>query len=129
MQRTPDLAEFNIFYIDPETLRQELRYGYKMMAVLKSTPAWAQTNPAFGVRSVPAGLDLPVTDPRNTWAAFVGDIAKRYAGQIDTWAIWNEVEIPHRPQRRLQHLGRNPGAVLPALESGLARAPPIPTPG
>ncbi len=94
VQRTPDLAEFNIFYIDPETLRQELRYGYKMMAVLKSTPAWAQTNPAFGVRSVPAGLELPVSDPRNVWAAFVGDIAKRYAGQIDTWAIWNEVEIP-----------------------------------
>ena len=94
VQRTPSLEEFNLFYIDPETLRQELRHGYKMMAVLKSTPPWAQTNPAQGVRSVPAGLDLPVDDPGNTWAAFVKDIARRYAGRIDTWAIWNEVEIP-----------------------------------
>ncbi|MGH2369446.1 MAG: hypothetical protein ACRDI2_14750, partial [Chloroflexota bacterium] len=94
VQRTPNLDEFNIFYIDPGTLRQELRHGYQMMAVLKSTPPWAQTNPEYGVRSVPVGLDLPVDDPGNAWGAFVMDIAKRYAGQIDTWAIWNEVEIP-----------------------------------
>jgi hypothetical protein len=94
VQRTPDLNEFNYFYIDPETLRQERRYGYNMMAVLKSTPPWAQTNPAHGVRSVPAGLELSPSDPGNTWGAFVADIARRYAGEIDTWAIWNEVEIP-----------------------------------
>ena len=80
VQRTPNPEEFNLFYIDPETLRQELRHGYKMMAVLKSTPPWAQTNPAVGVRAVPAGLDLPADDPGNTWGAFVKDIARRYAG-------------------------------------------------
>jgi hypothetical protein len=35
-----------------------------------------------------------VDDPGNVWAAFVKDIVRRYAGRIDTWAIWNEVEIP-----------------------------------
>src|ERR671923_314639 len=83
--------DFNVFYIDQETLRHDLRHGYKVMAVLKSTPAWAQTDPSPQVRSVPQGLDLPIDDPGNAWAAFVKRIAKHYAGRIDTWAIWNEV--------------------------------------
>jgi hypothetical protein len=86
--------EFNIYYVDHETLRQDLRHGYKVMAVLKSTPGWAQTDPSKEVRSAPSGLDLPIDDPGNTWAAFVRWIASTYAGRIDTWAIWNEVEIP-----------------------------------
>lgn len=85
---------FNDFYIDGKTLAQERRYGYSMMAVLKSTPPWAQRNPELGVRSVPAGLDLPVDDPGNVWASFVRSMADYYKGRIDTWAIWNEVEIP-----------------------------------
>lgn len=86
--------DFNVFYIDQETLGQEIRHGYNVMAVLKSTPFWAQTNPAQAVRSVPRGLELPIDDPANTWAAFVKAMAGFYAGRIDTWAIWNEVEIP-----------------------------------
>ncbi|HEU5315225.1 MAG TPA: hypothetical protein VFX49_03905 [Chloroflexota bacterium] len=84
----------NTYNIDAETLRQDIRFGYKVMAVLKSTPAWAQADPTKAVRSVPRGLDLPIDDPGNTWAAFVRWMASRYAGRIDTWAIWNEVEIP-----------------------------------
>ncbi len=84
----------NTYNIDSETLRQDLRHGYKVMAVLKSTPLWAQVDPSKAVRSVPRGLDAPVDSPENTWATFVRWMASRYAGRIDTWAIWNEVEIP-----------------------------------
>ncbi|HEV2123338.1 MAG TPA: hypothetical protein VGW38_11255 [Chloroflexota bacterium] len=84
----------NTYYIDTEALRQEIRHGYQVMGVIRSTPEWAQTNPAFGVRSVPRGLDRPVDDPENAWAEFMRWMASRYAGRIDTWAIWNEVEIP-----------------------------------
>jgi hypothetical protein len=84
----------NTYNIDTETLRQDLRHGYKVMAVLKSTPAWAQVDPSRGVRSVPRGLDAPVDSAENLWATFVRWMAGRYAGRIDTWAIWNEVEIP-----------------------------------
>jgi len=84
----------NTYNIDAETLRQDIRHGFKVMAVLKSTPDWAQLDPAKAVRSVPRGLDLPLDDPGNVWATFVRWMASRYAGRIDTWAIWNEVEIP-----------------------------------
>ena len=84
----------NTYNIDAETLRQDIRHGFKVMAVLKSTPAWAQLDPSKAVRSVPRGLDLPIDDPANVWATFVRWMASRYAGRIDTWAIWNEVEIP-----------------------------------
>ena len=84
----------NTYNIDTETLRQDIRYGYQVMAVLKSTPAWAQSDPTKAVRSVPRGLDLPIDDPGNVWATFVRWMASRYRGRIDTFAIWNEVEIP-----------------------------------
>jgi len=86
--------DFNDFYLDAETLRQEQRYGFNLLGVLLSTPPWAQADPSHGVRSVPAGLDRPIDDPANTWARFVRQMARYYAGRIDTWAIWNEVEIP-----------------------------------
>jgi hypothetical protein len=85
---------FSDFYVDGNVLRREIRYGYKMMAVLRGTPEWARANPEHGLRSVPKGLDLPIDDPDNVWAGFVRNMVRYYAGRIDTWAIWNEVEIP-----------------------------------
>ena len=84
----------NTYNIDTEVLRQDIRHGFKVMAVLKSTPSWAQIDPSKAVRSVPRGLDLGIDDPQNAWATFVRWMASRYRGRIDTWAIWNEVEIP-----------------------------------
>ena len=84
----------NTYNIDTEQLRQDVRHGYRVMAVLKSTPAWAQADPSKAVRSVPKGLELPIDDPANAWATFVRWMVSRYAGRIDHWAIWNEVEIP-----------------------------------
>src|SRR5438105_829819 len=85
---------FNDFYVDTKTLRDTQRYGFQVLGVLKSTPEWARQNPELGVRSVPKGLDLPFDDPNNAWGRTVTNLARYYAGRIDTWAIWNEVEIP-----------------------------------
>ena len=56
-----------------------------VLGLLIGTPAFAATNPADGVHSVP---DM------QKWARFVEAIARECAGTIDHWAIWNEVEIP-----------------------------------
>ncbi len=56
-----------------------------VLGLLIGTPAFAATNPADGVHSVP---DMA------KWARFVEAIARECAGTIDHWAIWNEVEIP-----------------------------------
>ena len=43
--------------------------------------------------NLPAGLDLPHTDPNNTWATFVRTAVSRYNGQINHWIIWNEPDV------------------------------------
>lgn len=86
--------EFNDFYVDAATLRATQRYGFQVLGVLKSTPEWARANPEHGVRSVPKGLDLPFDHADNAWGRCVMNMARYYAGRIDTWTVWNEVEIP-----------------------------------
>ena len=43
--------------------------------------------------NLPQGLDLPHTDPGNTWATFVRTAVSRYQGQINNWIIWNEPDV------------------------------------
>ena len=64
--------------------------GRQMAGVVLLTPGWAARDPQKGGISVPANLDLPVSDPKNYWAAFMGKLAGRYKGTIDSWIIWNE---------------------------------------
>jgi hypothetical protein len=42
---------------------------------------------------VPANLYLPFDDPKNYWGQFMYKLAARYAGQINTWVIWNEPDL------------------------------------
>jgi hypothetical protein len=65
--------------------------GREVVGLLKHTPQWA-TDGLFGC-GVPRGLDLPIDDPGNLWAAFVRRAVGMYAGRIDRWIIWNEPEI------------------------------------
>jgi len=65
--------------------------GREVVGLIKYTPAWATDGePGCGV---PRGLDLPVDDPGNLWAAFVRRLVDRYAGRITHWVIWNEPDI------------------------------------
>ncbi|HVC82608.1 MAG TPA: hypothetical protein VNL35_19140 [Chloroflexota bacterium] len=76
------------------TINAELAAGRQIAGLLINTPAWAASNPSARDASPPKGLYLPYHDPNNYWGHFVGLIAKRYAGRIDNWIIWNEVNIP-----------------------------------
>lgn len=66
-----------------------------LTGVLIATPAWASTTGRPG-RSVPIGLDEPPLladgspNPANTFANFSYWTAKRYAGRVSTWQVWNE---------------------------------------
>ena len=42
---------------------------------------------------MPANLYLPFDDPQNYWGQFMYKLAQRYAGQINTWVIWNEPDL------------------------------------
>jgi hypothetical protein len=75
-------------------ITKELAAGRQLAGLLINTPDWAAANPGVHGASVPRGLYLPYDDPHNYWGHFVGLIAKRYAGRIDDWVIWNEVNIP-----------------------------------
>lgn len=56
---------------------------------LGMTPTWASARPQEKAPYRPGGA----AEPReiNDWSAFVGAVAARYAGRIQTYDIWNEV--------------------------------------
>lgn len=83
--------EWNGYHVPDEWLTQAAVADREVIAVLKHTPAWATDGqPGCGV---PRGLDLPVDDPGNLWAAFVRRVVGMYAGRINRWVIWNEPDI------------------------------------
>ena len=83
--------DWNGYHVPDEWLNQAAAADREVIAVLKHTPAWATDGlPGCGV---PRGLDLPVDDPGNLWAAFVRRVVGIYAGRIDRWVIWNEPDI------------------------------------
>jgi hypothetical protein len=77
-----------------KTIDSEIAAGRQVVGLLINTPDWAAAKPSDHGTSPPKGLYLPYNDPNNYWGHFVGLIAKRYAGRIDNWIIWNEVSIP-----------------------------------
>ncbi|HDQ73152.1 MAG TPA: hypothetical protein ENN19_13830 [Chloroflexi bacterium] len=84
--------DWNGYHVPEEWLNQAAAAGREIVVVLKHTPDWATDGlPGCGV---PRGLDLPVDDPNNLWAAFIRKIVERYRGRIDHWIIWNEPDIP-----------------------------------
>ncbi|NBX46468.1 MAG: hypothetical protein EBT22_04510 [Chloroflexi bacterium] len=102
MQRDPD--EFNTFYFTDSkgenVLDAQIKAGMKVAAMVLGTPEWAAQTPGLKAgTSVPKGLYEPVFDgnvinPMNTWGAFMYRLAQEYAGRMDVFEIWNEVEIP-----------------------------------
>src|SRR5438552_4060572 len=75
-------------------VRRERANDMELVGLLINTPRWAQSRPQDSVHSVPMGLNRPVDDPSNAWAAFVRRMAAEYRGRIDTWIIWNEPDLP-----------------------------------
>ncbi len=57
--------------------------GLKVLAVLSAAPEWAGSN-RNGTRP-PAQIEI--------WEGFVAEVAKRYAGRIQAYEIWNEPNL------------------------------------
>ncbi|VAW34179.1 hypothetical protein MNBD_CHLOROFLEXI01-1281 [hydrothermal vent metagenome] len=71
----------------------EIAAGRTVVGLLIGIPDWARDG------SLPRGLNLPHTDPNNTWATFVREAVGRYNGRINHWIIWNEPDVndPNAP--------------------------------
>lgn len=64
--------------------------GQQIVGILTGAPRWA-TDPQTGL---PQGLGLPPDDPRNLWATFVRTAARRHAGHVDGWMVWDRPDDP-----------------------------------
>jgi hypothetical protein len=83
--------QWSFFQGTADLAQRERDAGRPMIGQLMSTPGWASgTNDP---KAPPLGLDLPLDDPKNVWAAWVRSLAKRFAGLIDTWVMWNEPDV------------------------------------
>src|SRR5919202_241624 len=92
MQPTPADQLLPGYYTDIE-IDREVKAGRTLVGVVLYTPGWAATDPSKGTSSVPKGLDRPFSDSANTWAHFVGLLAAKYRGRVDSWIVWNEPDL------------------------------------
>ncbi len=83
--------EWNGYHVPDDWLTLAAAGGREVVGLLKHTPAWATDGPPGC--GVPRGLELPLDDPGNLWAAFVRRTVGHYAGRINHWIIWNEPDI------------------------------------
>lgn len=67
--------------IDPVIAAAEA-HGLSILAVLHTTPSWAALGGSTNQQTRPANL--------TQWANYVDKVARRYAGRISTYEIWNE---------------------------------------
>ena len=83
--------DWNGYHVPDDWLQISQQEGREVIGLLKHTPAWATDGlPGCGV---PRGLDLPVDDPGNLWAAFVRRVVGVYGDRVHRWVVWNEPDI------------------------------------
>ncbi len=85
--------EFRTDVIPDEWLLAAQESGREVVGLLKNTPRWASEIRELG--APPFGLDLPIDDPGNYWAAFVRRAVAHYGAEwgIRHWIIYNEPDI------------------------------------
>jgi len=85
--------EWNHFATDHDAfIDNERARGRELAGVIINTPGWASASGS--PNAVPNNLYLPWDRQENHWGRFVEQLARHYRGRIDTWIIWNEVDIP-----------------------------------
>ena len=69
--------------------------GREVVGLLKNVPNWASGAPETVMGEPPEGLDRPLDDPGNAWAAFVMRVVETYSEEWDIhhWIIFNEPDI------------------------------------
>jgi hypothetical protein len=86
--------DWNINSIAGEWLEDANRNGRVVVGLIKNAPKWATGSDLVG--APPLGLDLPLDDPNNHWAAFISKLTQFYStqfGGIHHWIIYNEPDI------------------------------------
>jgi len=78
-----------------EYLNSEVDRGRELAGAILNTPGWASVDGS--PNGVPKNLYLPYNHPDNYWGQFTWQLADHYKGRIDTWIIWNEVDISSGP--------------------------------
>jgi hypothetical protein len=86
--------DWNTLHVPDEWLQWAQAQDREVVGLLKNTPYWAtDADPAMEA-SLPRGLDLPIDDPANTWAAFVRRTVNFYGPRgVRRWIVWNEPDI------------------------------------
>ena len=84
--------EFDLFATDQDPqINEEVMRGRELAGLMLNTPGWASSD---GSRNgVPKNLYLPWDHPDNYWGRFMRRTAEHYKGRIDSWVIWNEIDI------------------------------------
>jgi hypothetical protein len=81
-------------YFTDQQIAQEAARGIDVVGLATYTPQWATSTPKNPrPTNVPANLYKPFDDPQNAWGQFMFKLAQRYAGQINTWVVWNEPDM------------------------------------
>lgn len=85
-------SDFDLHATDHDSfLDAEIHRGRELAGAILNTPRWASMDGS--PNGVPRGLYLPWDHPDNSWGQFTWRLADHYRGRIDTWIIWNEVDI------------------------------------
>ena len=84
--------EFDLFATDQDRqINEEVKRGRELAGLMLNTPGWASSD---GTRNgVPKNLYLPWDHPDNYWGRFMRRTAEHYKGRVDSWIIWNEIDI------------------------------------
>jgi hypothetical protein len=86
--------DWNTLHVPDEWLQWAGAQGRDVVGLLKNTPYWATDADPPIEASPPRGLDLPIDDPGNVWAAFVRRAVSFYAPRgVHRWIVWNEPDI------------------------------------
>src|SRR5262245_53906769 len=87
-------TSWNDGYFSDQQIAQEVARGIQVVGLAVYTPQWATSTPNTArPTNVPANLYLAFDDPNNYWGQFMYKLAARWAGQINTWVIWNEPDL------------------------------------
>lgn len=82
------------FAADDPAVDSSLAAGIDIVGILIGTPAWAAAAGQKPGNGVPRGLGLNATDASNLWASYVRGVVLHYRGEVRTWEIWNEPDLP-----------------------------------
>jgi hypothetical protein len=92
--------DWDTSHIPDEWLDNARRAGRLIVGLVKNAPHWATGSDLLGAPAL--GLDLPIDDPSNVWAAFIKKLVSYYGEKwnIHHWIIYNEPDI--RPENTSQ---------------------------